>query len=149
MEIFGTINEILRAKGSEVWTTTPEATVFDAIKLMAEKNVGALLVMEGDRLVGVISERDYTRKVILLGKGSKTTPVRDILTALVVSVTPTHTVEDCMQLMTRHHVRHLPVLEGGKVVGIVSIGDLVNWIINVQRITITQLRNYISGERSA
>jgi len=132
-----------------VWTTTPEATVFDAIKLMAEKNVGALLVMEGDRLVGVISERDYTRKVILLGKGSKTTPVRDILTALVVSVTPTHTVEDCMQLMTRHHVRHLPVLEGGKVVGIVSIGDLVNWIINVQRITITQLRNYISGERSA
>ncbi|MBM3887972.1 MAG: CBS domain-containing protein [Verrucomicrobia bacterium] len=149
MEIFGTINEILRAKGSQVWTTTPEATVFDAIKLMAEKNVGALLVMEGDRLVGVISERDYTRKVILLGKGSKTTPVRDILTALVVSVTPTHTVEDCMQLMTRHHVRHLPVLEGGKVVGIVSIGDLVNWIINVQRITITQLRNYISGERSA
>ncbi|MCX7825436.1 MAG: CBS domain-containing protein [Verrucomicrobiae bacterium] len=146
--MFGTISEILRTKGSQVWTTTPDATVFDAIKLMAEKNVGALLVVEGVRLAGVISERDYTRKIVLQGKGSKTTPVRDILTTPVISVTPAHTVEDCMQLMTQHRVRHLPVLEGDKVVGIVSIGDLVNWIINVQRVTITQLRNYIAGERS-
>ena len=149
MEIFGTIEAILDRKGSQVWTIAPDATVFDAVKLMAEKNVGALLVMEGDEPAGVISERDYCRKITLQGKDSRSTPVRAILSAPVISVTPQHTVENCMALMTKHRVRHLPVLDGRKLVGLVSIGDLVNWIINVQQMTITQLRNYIAGERSA
>jgi CBS domain-containing protein len=146
MEIVGTINEILNTKGTQVWTISPEATVFDALKLMGEKNIGALLVMEGDRLAGVISERDYSRKVALVGKHSRTTPVRDILTSVVVSVTPKHTVQECMELMTTHRVRHLPVLDLKHVVGIVSIGDLVNWIINAQRTAINQMHNYISGQ---
>ena len=146
MDIFGTISEILKNKGPQVWIITPEATVYDAVKLMGEKNIGALLVMEGAVLVGVISERDYSRKIALKGKNSRTTPVREILSSPVISVTPKHTVEDCMQLMTQHHVRHLPVVEHDKVVGIISIGDLVNWIINVQRLTIHQLRNYITGQ---
>ena len=146
MEIVGTISEILHNKGSQVWTVPPDTTVFDALKLMGEKNIGSLLVVEGSRLVGVISERDYCRKIALFGRNSRITPVRDILTSVVISVTPKHTVQECMSLMTTHRVRHLPVLEDKQIVGIVSIGDLVNWIINAQRTAIDQLQNYISGQ---
>lgn len=139
------IRDILHQKGSQVWSVSPEATVFEAIVCMAEKNVGALLVMEGDRLVGIISERDYTRKVALKGRSSKQTAVKEILSGQVVSVGPDHTVEECMRLMTDHRIRHLPVLEEGKTVGIVSIGDLVNWIISAQNTTISQLQTYITG----
>ncbi len=146
MEIVNTVSEVLKHKSSQVWSISPDATVFEAIEMMADKNIGALLVVESDKLAGVISERDYTRKVALKGKSSKTTAVREILSSPVISVTPQHTVDDCMQLMTNHRVRHLPVLDGDKVSGIVSIGDLVNWIINVQRVTIGQLHSYISGQ---
>jgi len=146
MEAVGTISDILSIKGNQVWTTSPETTVFDALKLMGEKNVGALLVMEQGKLVGVVSERDYSRKIALQGKNSRLTPVMDILTRQVISVTPKHTVQECMQLMVKHRIRHLPVLEHQTVVGIVSIGDLVNWIINAQRQVIDQLESYISGQ---
>jgi CBS domain-containing protein len=141
----GTISEILSHKGSNVWTVSPDTMVFDAIQLMADKNIGALLVTEHDRLLGVLSERDYTRKIALKGKSSKQTPVREIISGRVVSVSPSHTVEDCMRLMTDHRVRHLPVLSGDKIFGIVSIGDLVNWIISAQTTTIHQLQTYITG----
>jgi CBS domain-containing protein len=146
MEIISTVSEVLKHKGHQVWSITPETTVFDAIQMMADKNIGAALVMEGDKLVGIIAERDYTRKVALKGKASKTTTVREILSSQVISVTPHDTIERCMQLMTEKRVRHLPVLEDDRVVGLVSIGDLVNWIINVQQQTIQQLRGYISGQ---
>ena len=145
MNVSGTISSILAHKGG-AFAITPEATVFQAIELMAQHNVGALLVMSGERLAGIISERDYTRKVALRGKSSKETKVSEILTAKVVTVTPQHGVEECMRLMTHHHVRHLPVLEGDKVVGVVSIGDLVHWIISSQSETIQQLKNYIAGQ---
>src|SRR6185436_12992137 len=141
----GTINEILMNKGSAVWTIPPDASVFEAIQLMADKNVGALLVTEKEKLVGVISERDYTRKVALKGKSSKELQVREILSDRVTHVAPNQSVEDCMRLMTEHRVRHLPVLEGDKIKGVVSIGDLVNWIISAQNSTIRQLETYISG----
>jgi CBS domain-containing protein len=141
----GTIGEILKYKGGTVWSISPEATVFDAIQLMADKNVGALLVLEGDKLVGILSERDYTRKVALKGRSSKQTAVREILSGGVIHVHPGHTVEECMRLMTDHRIRHLPVLEGEKIVGLVSIGDLVNWIISAQSTTIHQLQTYIAG----
>jgi CBS domain-containing protein len=139
------INEILSLKGHQVWTIAPEAMVFDAIQMMADKNVGALLVTEGGRLVGIISERDYTRKVVLKGKASKQTAVREITSGQVIYVTPAQTVEDCMRLMTHHRIRHLPVLQGEEIVGIISIGDLVNWIISAQTSTIHQLQTYIAG----
>ena len=141
----GAISEILQHKGNAIWTVSPSATVFEAIQMMAEKNIGALLVMDQDKLVGIMSERDYTRKVALKGKSSKETPVRDILSGNMFSVKPNHSVEECLRLMTEHRVRHLPVLEGNKVVGIVSIGDLVNWVISAQSSTIHQLETYISG----
>ncbi len=141
----GTIREVLQHKGTAVWTITPEATVFEAIQMMAEKNVGALLVTHGDKLVGIISERDYTRKVALRGKSSKETAVREILSGRVLVVSPSHTVEECMRLMTEHRVRHLPVLEGDRIAGVVSIGDLVNWTISAQSSTIHQLETYITG----
>jgi CBS domain-containing protein len=144
--IAGTIDDILQHKSGELWKISPEATVFDAIQLMAEKNIGALLVMAGNRLMGVVSERDYTRKVALKGKSSRDTQVREIISTPVISATPHHTVPDCMRLMTSNRVRHLPVIEGDEVVGIVSIGDLVNWIISAQSITITQLESYITGQ---
>jgi CBS domain-containing protein len=140
-----TISEILSHKGSTAWSISPEATVFDAIQMMADKNVGALLVTEHDRLVGIISERDYTRKVVLKGKSSRTTAVKEILSSHIIHVAPSHTVEECMRLMTDHHFRHLPVLEGDRIAGIVSIGDLVNWIISAQTSTISQLQTYITG----
>jgi CBS domain-containing protein len=141
----GTIHEILQHKGTAVWSVGPEATVFEAIQMMAEKNVGALLVMDSDKLLGLISERDYTRKVALKGKTSKEMKVREILADDLVTATPAHTIETCLRLMTDHRVRHLPVLEGTKVAGIVSIGDLVNWVISAQGTTIRQLETYISG----
>jgi CBS domain-containing protein len=119
--------------------------VFDAIQLMAEKNIGALLVTDGGKLVGIISERDYTRKIALKGKSSKQTPVKEILSQTVVHVNPSHTVEECMRIMTDHRIRHLPVLEGDVIRGVVSIGDLVNWIISAQNTAIHQLQTYITG----
>ena len=141
----GSISEILSHKGSQVWSIAPEAMVFDAIQLMADKNIGALLVKEGNKLVGILTERDFTRKIALKGKSSKQTAVREILSGEVIHVTPEHTVEECMRLMTDHRVRHLPVVEGDKIAGVVSIGDLVNWIISAQSHTINQLQTYISG----
>lgn len=140
-----TINEILSLKGANVWSVSPETTVFDAIQLMADKNVGALLVTEKDKLVGIISERDYTRKVILKGKASKQTAVSEILSGQVITISPSATIEDGLRLMTDHRVRHLPVVENERLCGIVSIGDLVNWIISAQTTTIHQLQTYISG----
>ena len=140
-----TVREVLRVKGNRAWSISPSATVFEAIQLMAEKNVGALLVTDGEKLVGIISERDYTRKVALKGKASKDTAVREILSDHIISVTPDNTVEECMRLMTDHRVRHLPVLEAGTIMGVISIGDLVNSIISAQRTTIQQLQTYISG----
>ncbi|HOB33569.1 MAG TPA: CBS domain-containing protein, partial [Verrucomicrobiota bacterium] len=122
----GTISEILLHKGNTVWSVHPDATVFEAIQVMADKNVGALLVVEGQKLVGIISERDYTRKVALKGKSSKELKVREILSDRVTQVTPAHTVEECMRLMTENRIRHLPVLEGDTIKGVISIGDLVN-----------------------
>jgi CBS domain-containing protein len=141
----GSINEILDSKGTTVWTVAPDITVFEAIQMMSEKNVGALLVTERGKLIGIISERDYTRKVALKGKSSKELKVREIVSDQVLSVTPRHTVEECMRLMTENRVRHLPVLDGEKLAGVVSIGDLVNWIISTQSTTIRQLETYISG----
>ncbi len=141
----GTISEILKYKGTQAFCISPEATVFDAIQMMADKNVGALLVTEGTHLVGIISERDYTRKVALKGKTSKQVAVREILSGQVIHVGPAHTVEECMRLMTEHRIRHVPVIEEGKIAGVVSIGDLVNWIISAQNSTIHQLQTYISG----
>ena len=145
MNPIGTINEILSQKGTTVWCISPEATVFEAIQMMADKNIGALLVIDKEKLLGILTERDYTRKVALKGKSSKQTPVKEILSAEFIQVTPAHTVEECMRLMTAHRVRHLPVLNGGQILGIVSIGDLVNWIISAQNSTIHQLQTYITG----
>ena len=140
------VSTVLAEKGSMVASIGPDVTVFDAISLMAEKNVGALPVIENGRLVGMISERDYTRKVVIKCKSSKQTSVREIMSQQLTVASPHHTIEECMRLMTEKHVRHLPVVEGDKMVGLVSIGDLVKWIISVQAETIEQLKKYISGE---
>lgn len=145
MEIFGTVRDILHSKGSQVWTTTPEVLVFDAVRLMGEKNVGALVVVEGGQAVGVVSERDYTRKVVLRGRTSRDTTVDEILSRPAVTVGPGDSIEECLRIMTEHRVRHLPVVDGGRLVGLVSMGDLVNWVIHVQRETIQQLHSYITG----
>ena len=139
------VNQVLQTKGHEIWSVTPEILVFDALKLMADKNVGALLVLEGDKLVGIFSERDYARKVILRGKASTDTPVREIMSLQVFYVRPEQTIEECMALMTDRHIRHLPVLENDNVVGVISIGDVVKAIISEQEFTIKQLENYITG----
>ena len=141
----GHLREILHNKGNATWSISPDATVFEAIQLMAEKNVGAVLVMAGSALTGVLTERDYTRKIALKGKSSKETRVREIVSGSPLTVTLQHTVEHCMRLMTENRVRHLPVLQDDQVIGIVSIGDLVNWIIGAQSAAITQLEGYISG----
>jgi CBS domain-containing protein len=139
------ISALLHHKGSTVWHTSPEATVFDAIQLMADKNIGALPVMSGGRLVGIFTERDYTRKIALAGKTSKQTFVNEILSRDVITVAPDESVEECMRLMTEHRIRHLPVLQNDEMVGLISIGDLVNWIISMQDAAIAQMENYISG----
>lgn len=140
----GIINEILAHKNSELWSISPDATVFEAIQMMADRNIGALPVIASGKLLGVVSERDYTRKVALKGKSSKEMRVQEIL-AVPVIASPSDTVEECMKLMTTHRVRHLPILQGDQVIGLVSIGDLVNWIITAQTSTINQLESYITG----
>ena len=142
-----TVKQILQEKGHSIWSITPDTLVYDALKLMAEKEVGALLVIEGTRLVGIISERDYARKVILKGKSSLDTPVKEIMTQKVIYVRPELTVEECMALVTEKHIRHLPVLEGDELVGVVSIGDLVKADIEAKVFMIKQLENYITGAR--
>jgi CBS domain-containing protein len=139
------VSEILDSKGHDFWFVNPDDTVFDAVKLMSEKSVGALLVMEGEKLVGIVTERDYARKVILEGKSSKQTPVRDVMTKRVLYVGPERTIEECMALITDKRARHLPVVENNRVIGVVSIGDLVKAIIAEQRIMIDQLQHYIAG----
>jgi CBS domain-containing protein len=143
-----TVSSILRYKGHHVWSVSPDESVFQAISLMADKGIGALVVIAAERLVGIISERDYARKVVLHGKSSRDTPVRDIMTSPVVSVSPDQTVDDCMRLVTTKRIRHLPVVQGEKVVGVVSIGDLVQRVISTQGETIQYLQEYIVG-RSA
>ena len=138
------VRHILDSKGGEIWRIAAEDSVLDAIKLMAEKHIGALLVMDGDDLNGIVSERDYARKVILRGKSSRETPVRDIMTAEVVTTAPQETVDRCMALMTEKRIRHLPVVEDGRVVGVLSIGDLVKAIIAEQQFQIEQLEHYIA-----
>jgi CBS domain-containing protein len=149
MEIAGSVSGILAHKGSGVWSIASGATVFEAIQLMADKNVGALPVMDGGKLVGIISERDYTRKVILKGKSSKDTPVRDIMTSKLTTTVPDASVTECMRMMTEERVRHLPVIEEGKMIGILSIGDLVRRIISAQTATIDNLEKYITGDYPA
>jgi len=138
-----TLKQLLEAKGRNVYSITPDARVFDALKLMADKSVGALIVMDGVRIVGILSERDYARKVILHGKSSHDIQVRDIMTSSVVTVHPGQTVEECMALMTEKRIRHLPVTDGERLIGVLSIGDLVKEVIAEQRQTIEQLESYI------
>jgi CBS domain-containing protein len=139
------VTSLLRMKGSGVWSISPGATVYEAIEQMAEKGIGALAVIEEGRLQGIISERDYARKVILKSKNSHETRVREIMTSPALFVKPEDSVSECMRMMTAHRVRHLPVLEGERLAGILSIGDLVNWIIGSHEQTISQLQSYITG----
>ncbi|MCI0477664.1 MAG: CBS domain-containing protein [Anaerolineales bacterium] len=143
-----TVAQLLQEKGRAVWSIAPEATVYAALTLMAEKNVGALMVLEGSRVVGIISERDYARKVILKGKFSKDTLVREIMTDKVYFVRPEQTIEECMALMTAEHIRHLPVLADDQLVGVISIGDVVKVVISDKEFLIKQLEHYITGRRA-
>ena len=140
-----TIANLLKNKGHEVWSVAPTDLVFDAITSMAEKGVGALLVMDADKLVGIFSERDYARKIVLEGKSSRNTSVADIMTRDVIRASPDQSIEDCMSVMTENHIRHLPVAEDDQVIGVISIGDLVKVIIVEQKELIAQLERYISG----
>ena len=139
----GQVSDILRSKGRVVWSISPEASVYEALQLMADKNVGALMVLDGGRLVGIFSERDYARKVILKGRSSLDTPVEAIMTRQVFAVRPEDALEACMALMTDKRARHLPVFEDSRLVGIVSIGDVVRQLLSEQELTITQLESYI------
>ena len=138
------VSDILQSKGSSVYSVTKDETVYDALKIMGEKNIGALLVMEGEQLEGIISERDYARKIILKGKASHDTKVSDIMTQKVISVLPEDSIEKCMALMSGKHIRHLPVVKDEKVLGVISITDVVTAIIESQKETIEYLQNYIS-----
>ena len=139
------VKHLLADKGSRIYTVGPDEPVLAAIRTMADRHIGALLVMRADELVGIVSERDYARKVILKGRSSNDTPVRDIMTSPVITVNPADTVETCMRLCTDSRVRHLPVVEGAKVIGVVSIGDLVKAMISEQGAQIEQLQRYIAG----
>ena len=143
MVIAGTLGIILARKGSAVWSISPDATVFEAIQLMADKNVGALPVVDNSRLIGIISERDYTRKVILKGLSSKDTAVRDIMTREMLTASPSDSIQDCMRVMTEKRVRHLPVLEGTRTIGIVSIRDVMEWVISAQA---EEIERYVTGD---
>jgi|SRR5271166_4497848 len=145
-KLSGSVGLVLKRKGGEVWSIAPDQTVYEAIARMADKGVGALLVMEAGKLVGIISERDYARKVILKGKSSRTTLVRDIMARPVIFVTPEHSVDECMSIITKNRIRHLPIIESEKVRGVVSIGDLVKWLVSEQEETIEHLQNYISAK---
>ena len=149
MNLVDTVRSVLKQKDQNIWSVSPEVWVYDAIQMMADKHVGALLVISKGKLLGIISERDYARKVILQGKSSKQTQVKKIMTSPVIFVRPEHTVEDCMRIMTNNRIRHLPVVEDEKVVGVVSIGDLVKWIISAHEETIHQLQHYIADSYPA
>jgi CBS domain-containing protein len=146
MEINGTVYDILHNKSGDIHTTSPEDSVYDAIRQMGEKNIGALVVIENDQIVGILSERDYSRKVVLQGRTSRDTRVGEIISRPVITVVSRDGIEKCMQLMTSHRIRHLPVVDEGRLVGVVSIGDLVTWVMQFQRHTIQQLQGYISGD---
>jgi CBS domain-containing protein len=146
MKSMKTVEDILKEKGREVWVISPHATILEALRLMAEKDVGALVVVEDNQIVGIISERDYARKIALRGKSSVNTPIKEIMTDKVYYVSPKTTVQECLALITQQSIRHLPVLENGKLVGLISIGDVVKSIIDEQETTITQLSDYITGK---
>ena len=139
------VRQLLSDKNHEIYSVSPEIMVYDAIKLMTKVNVGALLVMEDNKLVGIMSERDYTRKVILEARSSRETPVRDIMTSVVLTVTPDQSIEDCMKMMSEHHIRHLPVAENGQPIGVISMMDVVKNIISEKESVIDQLEHYIAG----
>ena len=145
MNLSDRVGQVLREKSQDIWSLEPDAWVYEAVEMMANKHVGALLVMSGGSLVGIISERDYARKVILQERSSKHTRVKEIMTSPVIVVTSNHTVEDCMRFMTENRIRHLPVVEDQKVLGVVSIGDLVKRVVSAQAETIDQLQKYIAG----
>jgi CBS domain-containing protein len=142
-----TVKSVLLSKSNNIWSISPDAIVFEAVKIMAEKNIGALLVMQKEAVVGIFSERDYARKIVLKGVSSHTAVVKDVMTSGVLSVNPEQSIDECMALMTDKHIRHLPVLENGKLLGIISIGDVVKAIISEHEYTIKQLENYITGSR--
>jgi CBS domain-containing protein len=146
MEIAGTVTSLLSDKNPTIWSIKPDATVFDAIALMADHNIGAVPVIDSGKLLGILSERDYSRKVILKGKSSKKTSVHEIMSTNLVTVTPRDTVAECMRLITEKRVRHLPVMNNGELVGILSIGDVVRWMLSAQTATIEHLTKYIYGE---
>lgn len=137
------VEQMLQEKGQQLLSIAPDATVFAALQLMAEKDVGALVVLDGEKLVGILSERDYARKVVLFGKSSKETLVREVMTHKVLCLRPRQTIEECMALMTEKRIRHLPVLDHKKVIGVISIGDVVKETISEQKFIIAQLENYI------
>ncbi|MCS6917795.1 MAG: CBS domain-containing protein [Chitinophagales bacterium] len=139
------VREILRRKGNEVVSVTPASTVLDALKKMAERNIGGVLVMEGETAVGIFTERDYARKIVLKGKTSADSLIRDVMVTDLITVTPDHDTSDCMKLMTNNAIRHLPVMENGKLVGLISIGDVVKAVIEEQQSTIQHLEQYIAG----
>ena len=145
MNVTGTIDAILAQKPGEVWSVSPDATVYDAIAMMADKNVGALLVVENGQLVGILSERDYTRKVMLRGKRSRETQVREIMSTNLTTVTPKEGIDDCLRFMSEKRIRHLPVVSDGQIRGVISIGDLVKHVISAQSAALDQLERYISG----
>ena len=149
MSLVDTVRTLLKNKGSNVCSLPPHATVLDAIQMMADKSIGAILVVRDTELIGIMSERDYARKVVLQGKSSKDTPISEIMTSPVITVTPAHTEDECMRIVTDHRIRPLPVIEGGSLVGIVSIGDLVRSIISAQAAVIDQLHSYIAGKYPA
>jgi CBS domain-containing protein len=140
-----TVEKLIEAKGSDVWTVTPDASVYEALEIMADKNVGALVVLDGEELVGILSERDYARKVILLQRGSRDTTVSEIMSEHPITVAPNATTAECMRLMTEHRFRHLPVMHGTRVIGVISIGDVVRAVIEDQQFLIDQLEQYITG----
>lgn len=142
-----TVRDLLKVKGYDVWSVRPDTTVFEALELMSDRNIGAVLVTEGDQLVGILSERDYARKVEMVGRSARNTTAREIMTKRVLSVHPDQTVEDCMALMTERRLRHLPVIQHGQVLGLISIGDVVKAVISEQEFVIGQLETYITGRK--